>query len=180
MVAKRMKENVSQQKLLECERILIPIVRSGHWHMVELVREEKKFYHYSSIKSLIYTADATKFRNKFMSFIQSNWRLRKLEHHVLESVATPQQGPTLDCGIFMIEFINNIVEKQSITISEGDCAKYRAKFCAALFDLRGGGEAWADSGDTERMSRARWRRDPTLKWGRMVATRADVEGEVAA
>ncbi|ONK74551.1 uncharacterized protein A4U43_C03F7570 [Asparagus officinalis] len=30
MVAKRMKENVSQQKFLECERILIPIVSSGH------------------------------------------------------------------------------------------------------------------------------------------------------
>ncbi|ONK76352.1 uncharacterized protein A4U43_C03F26690 [Asparagus officinalis] len=39
----------------------------------------------------------------------------------------------VDCGIFMIEFINSIVEKRSITISEGDCAKYRAKFCAALF-----------------------------------------------
>ncbi|XP_020254006.1 uncharacterized protein LOC109831078 [Asparagus officinalis] len=96
MVAKRMKENISQQKFLECERFLIPIVSSGHWHMVELVREEKKFYHYSSIKSPIYTADAAKFRNKFMSFIQSNWRLGKLEHHVLESVDTPQQGPLRD------------------------------------------------------------------------------------
>ncbi|ONK60381.1 uncharacterized protein A4U43_C08F17770, partial [Asparagus officinalis] len=36
MVAKRMKEKISQQKFLECERILIPIVSSGHWHMVEL------------------------------------------------------------------------------------------------------------------------------------------------
>ncbi|ONK73298.1 uncharacterized protein A4U43_C04F29470 [Asparagus officinalis] len=132
MMAKRMKENVSQQKFCECERILIPIVSSGHWHMVELVREEKKFYHYSSIKSSLYTADAAKFKNKFMSFIESNWTLGKLEHHELVSVAAPQQGPTLDCGIFVIEFINSIVEKRSITISQGECAKYRAKFCAAL------------------------------------------------
>ncbi|ONK63779.1 uncharacterized protein A4U43_C07F18840 [Asparagus officinalis] len=136
MVAKRMKKNVSQQKFLECERILIPIVSSEHWHMVELVRGEKKFYHYSSIKSPIYTADAVKFRNKFMSFIQSIWRLGKLEHHVIMSVDTPQQGPTLDCGVFMIEFINSIVKKQSITISEGDCAKYRSKFCATLLYAR--------------------------------------------
>ncbi|ONK71968.1 uncharacterized protein A4U43_C04F14290 [Asparagus officinalis] len=136
MVAKRMKENVSQQKFLECERILIPIVSFRHWHMVELVRKEKKFYHYSSIKSPIYTADAVKFRNKFMSFIQSNWRLGKLEHHVIVSVDTSQQGPTLDCGIFMIEFINSIVEKRPITISEGDCTKYRAKFCATLLYAR--------------------------------------------
>ncbi|XP_020257685.1 uncharacterized protein LOC109834162 [Asparagus officinalis] len=136
MVAKRMKENVSQQKFLECERILIPIVSSGHWHLVELVREETKFYHYSSINSPIYTADAVKFINKFMSFIESNWGLGKLEHHGLVSVAVPQQGPTLDCGIFMIEFINSIVEKRSITISKGDCAKYRAKFCAALLYAR--------------------------------------------
>ncbi|ONK73706.1 uncharacterized protein A4U43_C04F34420 [Asparagus officinalis] len=93
MVAKRMKENVSQQKFLECERILIPIVSSGHWHLVELVREETKFYHYSSINSPIYTADAVKFINKFMSFIESNWGLGKLEHHGLVSVAVPQQGP---------------------------------------------------------------------------------------
>ncbi|ONK56847.1 uncharacterized protein A4U43_C10F13720 [Asparagus officinalis] len=99
MVAKRMKENVSQQKFLECERILIPIVSSGHWHM-------------------------------------SNWRLGNLEHHVIVSVDTPQQGPTLDCGIFMIEFINSIVEKRSITIPEGDCAKYRAKFYATLLYAR--------------------------------------------
>ncbi|ONK72871.1 uncharacterized protein A4U43_C04F24270 [Asparagus officinalis] len=132
MMAKRMKENVSQQKFCECERILIPIVSSEHWHMVELVREEKKFYHYSSIKSSLYTADAAKFKNKFMSFIESNWTLGKLEHHELVSVAAPQQGPTLDCGIFVIEFINSIVEKRSITISQGKCAKYRAKFCAAL------------------------------------------------
>ncbi|XP_020250309.1 uncharacterized protein LOC109827704 [Asparagus officinalis] len=136
MVAKRMKENVSQQKFLECERILIPIVSSGHWHLVELVREETKFYHYSSINSPIYTADAVKFINKFMSFIESNWGLGKLEHHGLVSVAVPQQGPTLDCGIFMIEFINSIVEKRSITISKGDCAKYRARFCAALLYAR--------------------------------------------
>ncbi|ONK73029.1 uncharacterized protein A4U43_C04F26360 [Asparagus officinalis] len=119
MMAKRMKENVSQQKFCECERILIPIVSSGHWHMVELVREEKKFYHYSSIKSSLYTADAAKFKNKFMNFIESNWTLGKLEHHELVSVAAPQQGPTLDCGIFVIEFINSIVEKRSITISQG-------------------------------------------------------------
>ncbi|ONK67367.1 uncharacterized protein A4U43_C06F19440 [Asparagus officinalis] len=93
MVAKRMKENVSQQKFLECERILIPIVSSGHWHLVELVREETKFYHYSSINSPIYTANAVKFINKFMSFIESNWGLGKLEHHGLVSVAVPQQGP---------------------------------------------------------------------------------------
>ncbi|ONK56000.1 uncharacterized protein A4U43_C10F3110 [Asparagus officinalis] len=136
MVAKRMKENVSQQKFLECERILIPIVSSGHWHLVELVREETKFYHYSSINSPIYTADAVKFINKFMSFIESNWGLGKLEHHGLVSVAVPQQGPTLDCGIFMIEFINSIVEKRLITISKGDCAKYRARFCAALLYAR--------------------------------------------
>ncbi|ONK64876.1 uncharacterized protein A4U43_C07F30920 [Asparagus officinalis] len=136
MVAKRMKENVSQQKFLECERILIPIVSSGHWHLVELVREETKFYHYSSINSPIYTADAVKFINKFMSFIESNWGLGKLEHHGLVSVTVPQQGPTLDCGIFMIEFINSIVEKRSITISKGDCAKYRAMFCAALLYAR--------------------------------------------
>ncbi|ONK60963.1 uncharacterized protein A4U43_C08F24570 [Asparagus officinalis] len=42
MVAKRMKENVSQQKFLECERILIPIVSSGHCHLLEVVKEEKK------------------------------------------------------------------------------------------------------------------------------------------
>ncbi|ONK57818.1 uncharacterized protein A4U43_C09F4460 [Asparagus officinalis] len=96
MVAKRMNENVSQQKFLEGERILIPIVSSGHWHLVELVREETKFYHYSSINSPIYTADAVKFINKFMSFIESNWGLGKLEHHGLVSVAVPQQGPTLD------------------------------------------------------------------------------------
>ncbi|ONK79951.1 uncharacterized protein A4U43_C01F12160 [Asparagus officinalis] len=93
MVAKRMKENVSQQKFLECERILIPIVSSGHWHLVELVRGEKKFYHYSSINSPIYTVDAVKFRNKFMSFIESNWGLGKSEHHGLVSVVVPQQGP---------------------------------------------------------------------------------------
>ncbi|ONK56707.1 uncharacterized protein A4U43_C10F11900 [Asparagus officinalis] len=75
----------------DSEKIIFPILSSSHWHLLELIKDEKKIYHYSSLTYIKYLNDAKMFMNNFLACIKDEWKIKNVDEYSIETRQVAQQ-----------------------------------------------------------------------------------------
>jgi sentrin-specific protease 1 len=107
----------------------IPIIYSNHWSLAKVNIKRKKINFYDSLDSSVRHVFIYKTLKTFFNYI-----LKEDYEWTLNIVEVPQQNNNYDCGIYMLIFLEKLINKEYIDIFAEDIPYYRLKFGIELIE----------------------------------------------
>lgn len=118
----RLASKAEAQTIRSADRVILPVCKDKHWHMVFIDKCENNTYNISYLDSLGYK-DST-IIDKVKEMLTALYPDRAIDSLVNETryISVPEQHNLLDCGVAICYWTNEIIGKRVMPISEkGKC-----------------------------------------------------------
>lgn len=128
-------DNTVKNDIFSIDKLFVPICRDNHWILVMILMKDKIIRYYDSMGKSQIVLKCELYSKHILRWIQDEYNTLNsgncmcLDEWKIEfEVCCPQQNNGIDCGVFVVEFMDLLSDNLQVnTVTQENMAYYRAQ-----------------------------------------------------